>query len=140
MWTKVKARMYNWIRNRNKKIINWRMTTIYNHVSEVMLLYSISCSDCHQCELKLKLECIVDLGVGIVKSFFREWPLFIILRPESCYYIPFLVQIMWTKFKGRMSTCLRSRNTKVFFWRMTTFYNAAFHFLFTLAYIAMLEP
>ena len=70
------------------------MTTFYNPASEDMGLYSISCSDWFRCELKLRLECILDLGVGTVKSFFGEWPLFIILRPESCDCIPFPVQIV----------------------------------------------
>ena len=45
------------------------------------------------CELKLRLECILDLGVGTVKSFFGEWPLFIILHLESYDCIPFPVHI-----------------------------------------------
>ena len=70
------------------------MTTFYNPASEVIGLHSIFCSDLLTCELKLRLECILDSGAGSVKSFFGKWPLFIILHPESFDYIPFPVQMV----------------------------------------------
>ena len=93
MLTKVKVSMSTWLRSRDSKVFLWRMTTIYNPASKVMWLYSISCSDWLTCELKLRLECILDLGVGTVKSFFGEWPLFIILHLESYICIPLPVYI-----------------------------------------------
>ena len=93
MWTKVKVGMSTWLRSRDSKVFLLRMTTFYNPASEVIGLHSIFCSDLLTCGLKLRLECLLDLGVGTVKSFFEEWPLFIILCPESWDFIPFPVQI-----------------------------------------------
>ena len=92
MWAKVKVRMYTWLGIRDSKIFLWRMATFYNPASRVMWLYSISYSDWHTCELKLRLKCLVALGEGTVKNFFGEWSLFIILQLESCDCIPFPVQ------------------------------------------------
>ena len=93
MLTKDKVRMSTWLRSRDSKVFIWRMTTIYNPASKVMWLYSISCSNWLTCELKLRLERILAFGVGTVKSFFGEWPLSIILSPESFDCILFPIQI-----------------------------------------------
>ena len=84
MCTKVKVKMSSCLRRRNSKEFLWRMVTFYNPASGVMWLHSISCSVWHTCELKLRLKCLLALGVGTVKSFFGEWPLFIILHSISC--------------------------------------------------------